>query len=278
MQRPCENTLFKNMVSQKSVKTIAITSAKGGVGKSQIATNLAVSLAQKKNKVLLVDAHFGLANIEYIINIKKKFSLCQVLKGVCDLEKTIVRGPHGISVIPGSSSILSFSLQEYAGLIDVFNELSEHFDYVIIDTPTGFSEGSISFCRSAEELILILTEEPSSIENSVELMKTFYQCARIKQLHLLVNMSRNRSSKSKLMNEFFLVSDLYYDMNINYLGEIPFDECVYKAAMARQSFVSAFPYTVASKSMRTIAKTVNNWPLKNSTGNTRFFHERFIEG
>lgn len=271
---------LRGIASIKPVKVIAVSAGKGGVGKSNISVNLAVALAQKQKKVMLLDADLGLANIDILLGLHGKYNLSHVLNGECHLSDIILEGPDGIQVIPAASGVESMaqlSPSEHAGLIDAFNELTDELDYLIIDTAAGISETVLSFARSAQELIVIVCDEPTSLTDTYALIKVMSKRHEWKNFHVVANMVRHLRDGRELFNKLFRVAEQFLEVNLNYLGAIPFDEHVHESVKKQQPVLTAYPKTKASLAIIALAESIMEWPDNELLhGNTSFFLERLI--
>lgn len=271
---------LRKLSRNKPVKVIAVTAGKGGVGKSNVSVNLAVALAQQNKKVMLLDADLGLANIDIMLGLHTKYNLSHVIQGGCHLSDIILNGPLGIQVIPAASGtefMTQLNSMEHAGLIDAFNELTDDLDYLIIDTAAGISDTVLSFTRSSQELIVVVCDEPTSLTDAYALIKVMSKRYEWKQFHILANMVRNIKDGRELFNKLLKVSEQFLDVQLDYLGAIPFDEHVHKAVKKQKPVLIASPDCEAAVSIREISEQVNQWHFRTSVGgNTSFFIERMI--
>lgn len=273
---------LRNLSRTKPVTVIAVSAGKGGVGKSNVSVNLAVALAQLNKNVMLLDADLGLANVDIMLGLHTKYNLSHVIQGVCHLSDIILQGPSGISVIPSSSGtefMTQLSQAEHAGIIDAFNELTDDLDYMIIDTAAGISDTVLSFTRSSQELIVVVCDEPTSLTDAYALIKVMSKRYEWTHFHILANMVRNLKDGRELFNKLFRVSEQFLDVQLDYLGAIPFDEHVHKSVKMQKPFLTAYPDSEASTAVRELAENVSNWPFKPALGgNTSFFLERLVAG
>ena len=139
--------------NNKAIKVITVTGGKGGVGKSNVSLNLAVSLCQQGKKVLLLDADLGLANIDVMLGIRVSKNLSHVLSGECTLDDVMVEGPHGLKIVPatsGTQSMVELTPAQHAGLIRAFSELKTQIDILIVDTAAGIADMVLAFARAAQ--------------------------------------------------------------------------------------------------------------------------------
>jgi flagellar biosynthesis protein FlhG len=265
----------------KPVKLIAVSAGKGGVGKSNVAINLSVALAKKGKKILLLDADLGLANIDIMLGLYTKYNLSHVLQGSCCLTEVMLTGPNDIKIIPAASGteyMTQLSPTQHAGIIDSFNELTEEFDYMIIDTAAGISETVLSFTRSSQEIIVVVCDEPTSLTDSYALIKIMNKRFEWRHFHILANMVRSPREGQELYSRLYRAAEQFLDVQLDYLGAIPFDEKIHDAVKKQKAALIAYPDCEASKAISQIADKVDEWPFKPSFGgNTSFFLERLVK-
>lgn len=273
---------LRNLSRNKPVKVIAVSAGKGGVGKSNISVNLAIALSQLNYSVILLDADLGLANVDIMLGLHTKYNLSHVLQGICHLSDIILHGPAGVRVIPAASGtefMTQLSPAEHAGIIDSFNELTDDLDYMIIDTAAGISETVLSFTRSSQELIVVVCDEPTSLTDAYALIKVMSKRYEWTHFHILANMVRNVKDGRDLFNKLFRVSGQFLDVQLDYLGAIPFDENIHKSVKKQNPILIAYPDSPAAHALRELAESVSNWSFKPSLGgNTSFFLERLVAG
>jgi flagellar biosynthesis protein FlhG len=217
-----------------------------------------------------------------MLGLQSKFNLSHVIQGMCRLSDIILQGPNGIRVIPAASGtefMTQLTQTEHAGIIDAFNDLTDDLDYMIIDTAAGISDTVLSFTRSSQELIVVVCDEPTSLTDAYALIKVMSKRYEWSHFHILANMVRNLKDGRDLFNKLVRVSDQFLDVQLDYLGAIPFDEHVHTAVKKQKPVLIAYPDCDASASIRDAADGVNNWPFKSPLGgNTSFFLERLIAG
>lgn len=273
---------LSNLSRPKPIQVIAVSAGKGGVGKSNVAVNLAVGLAQLNKKILLLDADLGLANVDIMLGLHAKYNLSHVIQGICHLREIILPGPYGLSVIPAASGtefMTQLSSPELAGIIDAFNELTDDLDYMIIDTAAGISETVLSFIRSSQELIVIVCDEPTSLTDAYALIKVMNKRYEWARFHILANMIDNEKEGQELFNKLCNVSEQFLEVQLNYLGGVPFDEHVHKSVKIQKPVLIAYPKSVAALSLKRLAEEVSEWsPSSLLGGNTSFFLERLVAG
>lgn len=270
---------LKKPVYAKPVTVIAVTAGKGGVGKSNIAVNLAVALSLRKQKVMVLDADLGLANIDILLGLTSRYDLSHVVQGKCQLQDIILQGPAGIRVVPaaGTESMAELSAIEHAGIIDAFNDLTETLDFMIIDTAAGISDTVLSFTRSSNEILVVVCDEPTSITDAYTLIKVMHKKYQRTHFHILANMVRTMREGKVLFNNLYRVAEEFLDVQLHYAGAILFDEKMRDAVKKQRSVLEVFPDCNASQNLKTLANTVLRWPRQDVlSGNTSFFLERLM--
>jgi flagellar biosynthesis protein FlhG len=270
---------LRGLSRTKPVQVIAVTAGKGGVGKSNVSVNLAVALAQMNKKVMLLDADLGLANIDIMLGLHAKFNLSHVLQEKCHLSDIILSGPMGIKVIPAASGteyMTQLSYAEHAGIINAFNELTDDLDYMIVDTAAGISDTVLSFARSSQEIIVVVCDEPTSLTDAYALIKVMSKRYEWTSFNVLANMVRDIKDGQLLFNKLHKVSEQFLDVQLKYLGAIPFDESVHQSVKKQQAVLLAYPYSKASMSFKALGNKVEQSVSKPKEGNTSFFLERLV--
>jgi flagellar biosynthesis protein FlhG len=271
---------IRQMKNQKPVQVIAVTSGKGGVGKSNVTVNLAVSLAQEGQKVLVMDADLGLANIDVLLGLNPDYNLSHVVSGECSLEDTMIDGPAGIKIIPASSgtrSMADLTPAENAGIIQAFSELTIPFDTLLIDTAAGISEAVVSYVRAAREVVVVVCDEPASITDAYALIKVMNRDFDVHRFHVLANMAHSIHQGRELYMKLSRVADKFLDVSLDFIGSVPFDDYLRKSVQKQKCVVEAFPRSPSAMAFRKIAQKTAAWPMpKTMEGHLEFFIERLI--
>jgi len=272
---------LRQMVKPRPVRVIAVTGGKGGVGKTNVSINLAVSMSEMGKRVMILDADLGLANIDIALGLHPKYDLSHVLSGERSLKEVVLDGPAGVRVIPASSGIqkmAELSPAEHAGLINAFSEISDDIDVLVVDTAAGISDTVVSFSRAAQELVVVVCDEPASITDAYALIKLLNREYGVNRFRVLSNMVRSTQEGRDLYNKLYRVTDRYLDVMLNYMGSIPFDESLRKAVKNQKPVVQAFPRSSASQAFKNLAKKADNWPVPaGANGHLQFFVERLIQ-
>jgi len=271
---------IRQMKAQHPVRVIAVTSGKGGVGKSNVTINLAVTLAQTGERVMVMDADMGLANIDVLLGLSPGQNLSHVINGECSLEETIIEGPAGIKIVPASSGVAAMSdltPAQNAGVIRSFSELTEPVDTLLIDTAAGLSDSVVSYTRAAREVIVVVCDEPASITDAYAMVKVMNRDYGVERFHVLANQAHGVTQGRELYNKLARVSERFLDVTLDYLGCIPYDESLKKAVQKQKSVVEAFPRSPSATAFKQIAKKTQQWPAPSSVeGHLEFFIERLV--
>ena len=270
------------MSSTHPVQVVAVTGGKGGVGKTNVSINLSVCLAGMGRRVALLDADLGLANIDVLLGLRPKKNLENVLAGECSLTDIMLTGPGGIQLIPASSGTQRMTMlgtMEHAGLIHAFSEISDQIDVLVIDTAAGISDAVVSFVRAAQEILVVVCDEPSSITDAYALIKLLNKEYGVERFRVVANMTRTTQEGRNLFNKLTQVTDRFLDVTLQYVGNIPFDEAVRKAVQRQRPVVEVSPRSKAALAFKQLAEKVDMWPLPSTPrGHLEFFVERLVQG
>jgi len=273
---------LRRMAKPHPVRVITIASGKGGVGKTNVSVNLALALASQGKDVTILDADLGLANIDVMLGLHSDKNLSHVMNGECDLEEILLDGPGGIKVIPASSGVkdmAEMSPAQHAGLVNAFSELNHNIDVLLVDTAAGISDSVVSFARAAQEVIVVVCDEPASITDAYALIKLLNNEQGIFNFHILANMVSGPQQGREVYEKLSKVANRFLDVALDYIGHVPYDEHLQKAIKRQRAVVEAFPRSRASQAFQTLSKKVNNWPTPTASGgHLEFFVERLVSG
>jgi flagellar biosynthesis protein FlhG len=272
---------LRRMVHPRPIRVLAVTGGKGGVGKTNISVNLGVALAEMQHRVMLLDADLGLANIDVVLGLHPEYDLSHVLRGERDLDEILVTGPEGIQVVPGASGVremASLSPAEHAGIIHAFSDLGGSLDTLLIDTAAGISDSVVSFSRAAQEVVVVVCDEPASITDAYALVKLLNRDFGISRFRVLANMVNSAQEARDLYGKLSRVTDRYLDVMLSFLGGIPFDDTLKKAVRGQRAVVQAFPRSRAAQAFRSLARKVESLPVPaGASGHLQFFVERLLQ-
>ncbi|MEA3486379.1 MAG: MinD/ParA family protein [Thermodesulfobacteriota bacterium] len=277
MLREMKTKMMPPAIGQKRHKTrvIAVTSGKGGVGKTNITANFAYILSKMGKRTLLLDADAGLANIDVILGITPKYNLHHVLCGEKTLLEAVVEGPGGVRILPAASGIpemAELSKGQKFTLLEEIEDLNEDFDFMLIDTAAGIAGNVMYFNMAAGEIIVVASPEPTSLTDAYALIKVLYQGYAVRRFTLLVNMAGDSNEAGRVYTRLSNATNHFLDLPIEYLGYIPHDQNVPKAVKKQKLLVESFPDSKASKSMSDIVEELClKQPKDHEDGTIKFF-------
>jgi flagellar biosynthesis protein FlhG len=237
-------------------KVLAVTSGKGGVGKTNVAVNFAISLKLLGYKVLILDVDFGLANVDIITGTNVKNTISDCIKLGLDIEEVINEGPEGIKIISGGSGFYELSIMNEENIdkfLNLVEKLESTMDFIIIDTGAGVSNTVLKFVMAAEEAIIVTTPEPTSIMDSYTMIKALMLNGYRGKLNILANIVNSRREAYSIYNKLETVSQNYLKCNLNFLGYIEKSDTVTKAVRNQTPFILFDPKDSISKSIKIMA-------------------------
>jgi flagellar biosynthesis protein FlhG len=262
------------------VQVIAVTGGKGGTGKSSVAINLATALAQGGRRTLLLDGDLGLANVDILLGLAPRYTLEHVLRGERTLEEVIVATAAGVRVVPAASGVArmaALSSTERAGIIQAFASLPEPLEMMIIDTAAGICESVLQFCQSAQQVLVVLRDEPAALTDTYALIKVLSRERGIRQFRIVANMTRQRGQGEMLFRRLQRVTDRYLTVALDYVCEIPEDAALQRAVQAQRAVLEQSPSSPAAHAFRQLARAAGRWPLPaGPSGRVEFFFERLL--
>ncbi len=272
---------LRRMSSPRPVQVIAVTSGKGGVGKTNVSVNIAVALANEGKQVMVMDADLGLANIDIMLGLHPQYNLSHVISGERTLEEIIVPGPAGVMVVPASSgtqSMAELTPLQHAGMVQAFSELSHDIDVLIVDTAAGINDSVVSFTRAAQEVVVVVCDEPSSITDAYAMIKLLNKEYGLQRFRVLSNMVHSMQEGRELFLKMVKVTDRFLDVTLDFMGAVPYDEYLRKALQKQKAVVDAYPRSKAAMAFKNLAKKTDNWPVpRDAGGHLEFFVERLIQ-
>jgi flagellar biosynthesis protein FlhG len=238
-------------------KVIAVTSGKGGVGKTNVVANLAFSLSELGRKVVVLDADFGLANIDVLLGLTPRYHLGHVLFGNKSLSEIMVQGPKGIRIIPASSGLQRMSELTSAQrnhLVECFTNLDFDTDYFIIDTAAGISRNVIHFLLSAQEVIVVSAPEPTAIVDAYAVIKIILASDPHKKIHVLINSVESADDAHEVYCQINSVVKRFLNREVDYLGHVERDIYVPQAVRGQTLVTQRYPDASSSRCFRNLAR------------------------
>ena len=263
------------------VRVIAVSSGKGGVGKTNVAANLAVALGRESRNVMLLDADLSLANVDVLLGLQPRFNLGHVVSGETDLAGVIIDGPGGVRIVPaatGNFSMTDLGNLAHAEIVNAFDDLETQPDILIVDTAAGISDNVARYVQAAQEAIIVVCDEPSSITDAYALIKVFSRHYGITHFQIVTNQTKNDADGRRLFSKISRVSDRYLDVVLRHLGNVPHDDFLRRAVREQRAVVDAYPKSAAGQAFRAIARKLARLPARSSThGGIQFFLQRLLD-
>ena len=237
---------------KRNARVITVTSGKGGVGKTNITINLAIALSEQGQRVIILDADFGLANIDVLFGIVPQYTLLDVIKNKKNILEVLTEGPRNTKFISGGSGgedLVKLDRQQIARFVENMSLLDKLADIIIVDTGAGLSENVMSFVAAADEVLLVTTPEPTSITDAYALIKMVSNRDRTKTIRVIVNRSESSSEANDVLNKLVLVADRFLGIKLEPAGYILHDESVVKAVKQQQPFSIVYPKSQAARNI-----------------------------
>ena len=273
---------ISTLPSARPVRVIAVTSGKGGVGKTTVSVNLAMAMAERGREVVLLDADLGLANVDVLLGLKTDYNLSHVISGEHSLEEVMVTGPGGIRIIPGASGIrrmAELTEREQAGLIYAFSGLAASTQVLIVDTPAGIGAPVINFSSAAQEVVVVVCNDPASLTDAYATIKVLNQASARTRFRILVNQARSAQEGQALFQKLVDATGRFLDVSLDLVGTIPFDSSIPRSGMSRRPAFIAHPGCPAVAAFKKLAERADKWPVPGrASGQLEFFAERMIQG
>lgn len=259
---------------QRRARVYAITSGKGGVGKSNIAVNLAIKLASEGQKVALLDADLGLANADVLCNVDLKWNLSHLIARKRKLDEVMIQTPGGFWLIGGASGLAKMAdLTDFDRqcIVDSLAELEEQFDVLIIDTGAGINANVLCFTRAADHVLIVTTPEPTAITDAYAVAKVMIRDGQERMMSLLVNQVRSAAEGRAVYERISRVARQFLGIGLYDAGYVFADENVPMAVRRRTPFVLSAPRSLASACVAQLASRLQqNSPARTQPGG--FFH------
>jgi len=264
-----------------NTRVIAITSGKGGVGKTNIVGNLAFAMTQLNKKVLIFDGDLGLGNIDVLLGLTPKHNISHVAMGMMEMADIVISGPGNMMILPASSGIESLThlseLQRdriYASL----GQMLASVDIFLIDTGAGISSNVMNLSSSAQEIIVVVSPEPTSITDAYALMKVLRLHYSHNRFNLIVNFARTAREAYELYRQLKLVTDRFLDISLEYLGYVVVDEEIQRGVKLQRVVTELCPNSHASRCFATLAKKIVESPMVEPPGGRFNFFRKNVGG
>jgi flagellar biosynthesis protein FlhG len=243
------------------LRVIAVTSGKGGVGKTNISANLAVLAAKAGKRVLVIDADLGLANVEIVFGLKPRYHMGDLINSSISIEDVMIEAPHGVKILPAGSGVQSLtqlSAEDKLRFIAALEPVQDKFDLVLVDSGAGIGDNVLFFVGAAQEAILVVSPEPTSLVDAYATVKVLSQKAGVRHFGVIINPVIDELPAREIFNKLTQVTSRFLSASVRHLGYIPRDENLHRAIMAQRPLVDAFPHSPASRALNVLADKLFN--------------------
>ncbi|HDD53383.1 MAG TPA: MinD/ParA family protein [Thermosulfidibacter takaii] len=243
-----------------ATRTLAVTSGKGGMGKTNLVSNMAFILSQRGNRVLVLDADLGLANVHILMGLVPSKDLSHVIFGGVPLREVILEAPGGFSVLPASSGIMKMAHLP-AGVMDDFlsslKEVSKEYDYMILDIASGISSTAVTITLLADLILVLVGPDPTSFADAYAVVKILSRAAdKTKKFGIVANFVGSEEQGVEIFKKFKMVTDRFLDVEVEYMGSILMDEKLRHSSMIQGLVVGEYPNSKASRSLYKLVKNL----------------------
>ncbi len=261
-------------------QVIGVASGKGGAGKTTVSINLAVALASRGHKVMLLDADLGMANAQIALGAYAPFNISHVLNGEKTLDEVLVTTKQGIRLVPGASGlrdIAALDTQQIASMIRAFDALKEPVDYLVVDVAAGIAPAVLDFMAACQRRFVVVCDQPSSIADAYGLIKVMATEQSLDEIYLIPNMVGNAHEGRQLHRRLNDVCNRFLGVSLRFLQSIEADELVLQSLRKYQSVLEFAPGSAAARDFRALADAIDHLPpLDGPSGRMQFFSERML--
>ena len=262
------------------INVIGVASGKGGVGKTSISVNLAVSLVRRGHKVMIFDADLGLANAQIAMGCPTEYNLSHVLAGQKSLSEIAVTSQEGVRLIPGASGLqhmASLSIEESAAIVRAFSSMREEIDYLIVDVAAGLSRSVVTFMQAVQRRFIVVKDEPSSIADAYGTIKVLARECALDEIYLIPNMVESQAAGENLYRRLRDVCYKFLGKSVGYLHSVTFDENMINASRAYKSMLEYAPRGNSARDFMGLAQSLETLPpLTRVSGDIQFFVDRMV--
>ncbi len=259
--------LVQEEQSMSAARVLAVTSGKGGVGKTSISVNLAIEIAKLGQRVVILDADFGLANVEVMLGIRPRFGLLDLIREHMDIRDIITKVTNDIGFISGGSGVAELASLDNDNiklLISELVKLDKMYDVVIIDTGAGITDSVMEFVVVSPEVLLVVTPEPTSITDAYSLLKVLRKKEKFnplyKTIHVVSNRVNSMGEGEEIYNKINTVSSKFLNTKLHFLGSVPQDKNASMAIIEQKPVVLSYPASQVAKSISALAGRLMHEP------------------
>ena len=250
--------IASSKMKSSSLRVLAVSSGKGGVGKTNIVANLAYAFSKHNKKVLVVDADLGLNNIDILLGLAPKFNIDHVLSGEKNIADIIIEGPASMQLLPagdGLQELTQLDGEKKVMLMEELDRVSNGYDFLIFDTGAGISTNVTYFCSAAHEILLVATTEPTSLTDVYALIKILHTKHAQNNFRMIINSVSSEREAQLIFKNLMAVTDRFLpNVSVEYLGYIMSDLNVPKAVRQQKAFMELYPNSKSSQCVNQLAQ------------------------
>jgi flagellar biosynthesis protein FlhG len=261
-------------------QVIGVASGKGGAGKTTVSINLAVALAMRGHKVVLLDADLGMANAQIALGAHAPYNISHVLSGDKTLEEVMVTTTQGVRLVPGASGlrdIAALNSAQIATIIHAFDTLTEPVDYLVVDVAAGIAPAVLDFMAACQRRFVVVCDQPASIADAYGLIKVMSTEQSLNEIYLIPNMVGSANQGRQLYRRLNDVCTRFLGISIRFLHSIEADELVLQSVRKYQSVMEFASGSAAARDFRALADAIDHLPpIESASGRMQFFMERML--
>lgn len=235
---------------------IAVTSGKGGVGKTNLSVNLAIALGRRGARTLAIDADLGLANMDIVMGVAPTYTTAELVRGEVEIEDVLVEGPENVWLLPGASGRYDLANLDDRGRQALFNAvdgLDDRFDCVVVDTGAGVGSNAVGFASAAKDIVVVVTPEPTSIADAYGIVKVLSTRCGVRRLRVVANMVSSAAEGERVFRRINSLAERFLDVVLDYIGHIPRDPVIQRSVVRGQPFTTLYPEAPASRAVDGLA-------------------------
>ncbi|MGE5707328.1 MAG: MinD/ParA family protein [Bacteroidota bacterium] len=244
------------MSGDSPCRTLAITSGKGGVGKTNLTINLALALSRRQKRVVMIDADLGLANVDVMMGISPSHTLVEVIRGTKSLEEVLLPINDHLQIVPGGSGVTELADLDQEALERFTSQLGlleQKADVILVDTGAGISRTVLNFVLASQEVLVVTTPEPTSITDAYSIIKAIDKKPNKPTVRLVINMAESEQAARDVANKLIMIVERFLETKVEYLGFIERDGNVSRSILQQQPLLEAYPYSIASRRINLLA-------------------------
>ncbi len=259
----------------------SVTSGKGGVGKTNISVNTSLELAKLGKRVVLMDADLGLANVDVLLGLAPRYNIFHLFHEGVALQKIILETEYGFRILPaasGVSEMLSLDTGQKLELLEAMDTLDNEVDFLLVDTGAGINDNVLYFNLAVQERLLVVTPEPTSLTDAYAVIKVLKNNHGVDRFKILINLADDAKTARNIYVTLYKACDQFLGgVSLDMVGWIPRDPAVRKAVTQQRPFCALFPEAPASRAVRQVAASINNWKATTQLdGNIKFFWKKLL--